>query len=207
MSLQLTHLPSIPVVHRAVTQPGTTHVSFLIVGLVSLVAINILFIADIELTLRRNKGDQTGDEATWGFGQVLALLLLIIPLRDAWGALQDIWEKLAGVQNRCAEFLGRICQATPVIEEFEHLIKDGAKPNESLCLAGITFGNALQLVAYHGKIELVQSLQLVQSLEQQGISDIGTIPTSNYIYIPNYFKVDNFTQHSSQQQQGGMFSW
>ncbi|KAJ7742378.1 hypothetical protein B0H14DRAFT_3897754, partial [Mycena olivaceomarginata] len=56
-------------VDRAVTQPKAPHTSFLIVGLVSLVAINILFIADIELTLRRNKGNQTGDEATWGFGQ------------------------------------------------------------------------------------------------------------------------------------------
>jgi hypothetical protein len=81
---------------------------------VLLVAINILFIVDIELTLRRNKGDQTGDEATWGFGQVLALLLLIIPLRDAWGALQDIWEKLEGVQKQFNEILQRECLATSV---------------------------------------------------------------------------------------------
>ncbi|KAJ7840531.1 hypothetical protein B0H14DRAFT_1058430 [Mycena olivaceomarginata] len=153
-------------------QPRIPHTAFLIIGLVLLVAINILFIVDIELTLHRNKGNQNGDDQ-WGFGQVLALLLLIIPLHDAWGALQDIWEKLAGVQNRCAEFLGRICQATPVIEEFERLIKDGAKPNEPLCLADVTFGNALQLVAYHGTIELVQSLRLVESLEQQGIPDNG----------------------------------
>ncbi|KAJ7887460.1 hypothetical protein B0H13DRAFT_2342355 [Mycena leptocephala] len=40
------------------TSPRT---AFLIVGLVLLVAINLLFIVDIELTLRRNNGDQNGD--------------------------------------------------------------------------------------------------------------------------------------------------
>jgi hypothetical protein len=86
------YLPSVPAVSGPITQPETSdsfpRTAFLIIGLVLLVAINILFIVDIELTLRRNKGDQNGDDA-WGFGQVLALLL-IIPLRDAWGALQDI---------------------------------------------------------------------------------------------------------------------
>ncbi|KAJ7838720.1 hypothetical protein B0H13DRAFT_1911626 [Mycena leptocephala] len=71
-------------------------------SLALLVAINILFIVDIELTLRRNKGDQNGDDK-WGFRQVLALLLLIIPLRDAWGALQEIQEKLKGFQEKLQE--------------------------------------------------------------------------------------------------------
>ncbi|KAJ7878371.1 hypothetical protein B0H14DRAFT_2567330 [Mycena olivaceomarginata] len=147
-----------PAVFEAVTQPGTSgpspHTAFLIVGLVLLVAINILFIVDIELTLRRNKGDQNGDEATWGFGQVLALLLLIIPLRDAWGALQDIGEKLKGIQGQFEQLLLRECQATPVVEELEHLIQRDANPH--LSPADSRFINFLQLVAYYGKIELVQ---------------------------------------------------
>lgn len=53
------------------------------VGLILLCAINIVFIVDIELTLRRNKSLQDGQsEAEWGFGQILAILLLFIPLRD-----------------------------------------------------------------------------------------------------------------------------
>ncbi|KAJ7697889.1 hypothetical protein B0H17DRAFT_1130167 [Mycena rosella] len=44
----------------------------------------------IELTLSRNKHLQSGGDGLWGFGQVLALLLLVMPLRDAWNALQDI---------------------------------------------------------------------------------------------------------------------
>ena len=66
------------------------HTAFLIVGLVCLVAINILFIVDIELTLRRNKENQTDEERQWGFGQILALLFLVVPLRDALNALRDI---------------------------------------------------------------------------------------------------------------------
>ncbi|KAJ7200344.1 hypothetical protein GGX14DRAFT_660241 [Mycena pura] len=96
------------------TQSSTPHTAFLIVGLVSLVAINILFIVDIELTLRHNKGNQNGKEAAWGFGQVLALLLLIIPLRDASGALQDIRENLRGAQGQFEDLVLRHCQAMPV---------------------------------------------------------------------------------------------
>jgi hypothetical protein len=200
-SIVTAYPPSISPVSRPVSQPRTPHTAFLIVGLVLLVAINVLFIADIELTLRRNKSDQNGDDE-WGFGQVLALLLLIIPLRDAWGALQDIREKLKGVQEQCAELLRRECQATPVVEELRRLIKKGAKLNEPLRLSGLTFGSALQLVAYYGKIELVQSIG------QEEIEDTpGTVPIFNNIYNPNYLKVDNFKQRSNLQQRGGMSPW
>ncbi|KAJ7305599.1 hypothetical protein DFH08DRAFT_824901 [Mycena albidolilacea] len=64
-----------------------------------------------------HRGERCNGDDEWGFGQVLALLLLIILLRDAWGALQDIWEKLKGVQEQCAELLRRECQATPVVEK------------------------------------------------------------------------------------------
>ncbi|KAJ6524630.1 hypothetical protein DFH09DRAFT_1046739, partial [Mycena vulgaris] len=141
-------------------QPQTSpHTAFLIVGLVVLVAINILFIVDIELTLRRNKGDQNGEDE-WGFGQILALLLLIIPLRDAWGALQEIQEKLKESRERLKDFhqdqfeklLLSECQATPVFQELRRLIGKGANPR--LWSADIKFGCALQLIAYYGKIEL-----------------------------------------------------
>ncbi|KAJ7798654.1 hypothetical protein B0H14DRAFT_2617734 [Mycena olivaceomarginata] len=161
-------------VDRAVMQRRAPHTSFLIVGLVSLVAINILFITDIELTLRRNKGDQTGDEATWGFGQVLALLLLIIPLRDAWGALQDIWEKLEGVQEQFNEILRRECLATSVqvIEELGRLAKNGANPKATIHLAGTTFDNSSQLVTCYGKTELVQFLRTLGNGEDEPVPDV-----------------------------------
>ncbi|KAJ3522587.1 hypothetical protein NMY22_g11830 [Coprinellus aureogranulatus] len=57
------------------------------VGLLFLLAVNIVFIADIELTLQRNGHLQTEEESQWGFGQILALLLIFMPLRDLVEAL------------------------------------------------------------------------------------------------------------------------
>lgn len=52
-------------------------------GLTVLLAVNVVFIVDIELTLRRNCHLQDGeDEARWQFGQILAMLLVSMPLRD-----------------------------------------------------------------------------------------------------------------------------
>jgi hypothetical protein len=58
-------------------------------GLMILLLINLIFVIDIELTLRRNYRiqDQEQDEAEWGFGQILAILLLVLPLRDLIEAL------------------------------------------------------------------------------------------------------------------------
>ncbi|KAH6918664.1 hypothetical protein BKA70DRAFT_24226 [Coprinopsis sp. MPI-PUGE-AT-0042] len=51
-------------------------------GLAILLAINLVFIIDIELTLGLNRALQDQDEEDWGFGQILAILLLLLPLRD-----------------------------------------------------------------------------------------------------------------------------
>jgi hypothetical protein len=52
------------------------------VGLGILLAINLVFIVDIEVTRNMNTILQVEDEADWGFGQILAVLLLLLPLRD-----------------------------------------------------------------------------------------------------------------------------
>jgi hypothetical protein len=162
-----------PVVSGAITQPGTPHTAFLIVGLALLVAINILFIIDIELTLRRNKGDQNADDV-WGFGQVLALLLLIIPLRDAWGALKEIRDRRKNNQEQFAEILLRECQAAPDFQELQKQLEANTK---SLTIDP-RFTDCLQQAAYQGKIELVKFLL------KEGFDDKpGTIPTSDHVYI------------------------
>lgn len=53
-------------------------------GLFILFVINIIFMLDIELTLRQNRHLQdAGDsESVWTFGQILAMILLVLPLRD-----------------------------------------------------------------------------------------------------------------------------
>ncbi|KAF5323959.1 hypothetical protein D9611_008225 [Ephemerocybe angulata] len=58
-----------------------------VLGLLFLLAINLVFIIDIELTLKQNAHLQGKDEAEWGFGQILAILLLFMPLRDLAEAL------------------------------------------------------------------------------------------------------------------------
>ncbi|KAF6756434.1 ankyrin repeat-containing domain protein [Ephemerocybe angulata] len=52
------------------------------IGLVFLLTVNLVFIVDIELALNQNGGLQDSEEAVWGFGQILAMLLLFMPLRD-----------------------------------------------------------------------------------------------------------------------------
>ncbi|KAK7044296.1 hypothetical protein R3P38DRAFT_2608460 [Favolaschia claudopus] len=75
-----------------------------IVGLLLLFAICIVMILDIELTFRANKHLETsipgaGDsDNEWSFGQVLAVLLLVLPLRELriFGARRDF---TASLQN------------------------------------------------------------------------------------------------------------
>jgi hypothetical protein len=55
-----------------------------------LFAINIIFLLDIELTLRRNRTLQDPGDKAWTFGQILAMLLLVMPLRDI---LETIFER------------------------------------------------------------------------------------------------------------------
>ncbi|KAF5336346.1 hypothetical protein D9611_006695 [Ephemerocybe angulata] len=52
------------------------------VGLIFLLTVNLVFIIDIELALNQNGGLQDSEETVWGFGQILAMLLLFMPLRD-----------------------------------------------------------------------------------------------------------------------------
>jgi hypothetical protein len=75
--------------------------------------------------------------------------------------LQDIWEKLEGVQEQFNEILRRECLATSVqvVEELGHLVKNGADPKATVHLAGTTFDNSFQLVTTYGKTEWVQSLR------------------------------------------------
>jgi hypothetical protein len=133
--------------------PGAAvHASFLIVGLVCLAAINVLFIVDIELTLSRNKENQTDEERQWGFGQILALLLLVVPLRDARNALRDIRNRF---QQRFEQLFQTAAEAKPVgetVKALDGLVTEGANPRKPI--SG-RFANVLQLAVYYGKQELI----------------------------------------------------
>jgi hypothetical protein len=59
------------------------HIAPVSVGLVFLLAINVVFLVDVEITISQaRQGQQQRDESEWTFGQTLALLLLSLPIRD-----------------------------------------------------------------------------------------------------------------------------
>jgi hypothetical protein len=153
------------------------HTAFLVVGLLCLLVVNILFMINIELTLRRNQANQTGGDNDWGFGQVLALLLLIVPLRDAWKALQEIREKLRNSeeqqqkqledskkqkQKQLEDFFRTACEMTPADKELKHLLEHDSDITSGTQITGsegIIFNSFLPMAAYYGKADLVKCLQ------------------------------------------------
>jgi hypothetical protein len=152
------------------------HTAFLIVGLLCLLAVNILFVIDIEITLRRNEANQSGGDNDWGFGQVLALLLLIVPLRDAWTALREIEEKLREIdeklrdseeqwqkqrQKQLEDFFRTACEAMQADKELEWLLKQDGVTSDTQITGNedITFNSFLPMAAYYGKADLVKCLR------------------------------------------------
>jgi hypothetical protein len=69
---------------RLFQSPDQRHAKALLVvpGLLILLSINIIFMADTELTIKRGAKFQQPGESQWTFGQTLALLLLSLPIRD-----------------------------------------------------------------------------------------------------------------------------
>ncbi|KAJ6483296.1 hypothetical protein C8R45DRAFT_1001051 [Mycena sanguinolenta] len=141
------------------------HTTFLITALVCLLIINIILLVDIELTLRRNRHDQSIGEDQWGFGQVLALVLLVIPLRDtkimhyilyAWEDQTRRPEVKRTIQRSFNKHLEEaVKNDTLVGHDFVGLIEQGADPNVQLDGVG-QIVTLLQLAASKGNDNLVQ---------------------------------------------------
>ncbi|KAJ7029880.1 ankyrin repeat-containing domain protein [Mycena alexandri] len=57
-----------------------------------LLVINLILVFDIERTLRHNARLRMPGDATWNFGQILAILLVVLPLRDlrVFGVHRDV---------------------------------------------------------------------------------------------------------------------
>jgi hypothetical protein len=60
------------------------------IGLMFLLAVNVVFLVDIETAMRRAKRDEEAEESQWTFGQTLAVLLLILPLRDLFSFILHV---------------------------------------------------------------------------------------------------------------------
>ncbi|KAF5364446.1 hypothetical protein D9758_010658 [Tetrapyrgos nigripes] len=125
----------------------------IIIGMVFLIAINLTFIIDTELTLQQNIGQ---DGSNWTFGQVLAMLLIAIPLRDL---VETIIFKRTEKQKRkiYTEALRReIERQEEGMESALSWVKRGADVNVKV--EGFVYVTALQGASYYGKKEFVELL-------------------------------------------------
>jgi hypothetical protein len=96
---------------------------------VALFIVNIILSVHVELTLWRNKHDQSVGEDDWGFEQVLSLLLLIVPVRDFVASIADILEKVARDRNHLQQAIN---EDTFMGHDFQALFKQGANPKIEL---------------------------------------------------------------------------
>ncbi|KAJ7200910.1 ankyrin repeat-containing domain protein [Mycena haematopus] len=91
-----------------------------IAGMVLLFAINLVFIFNIELTLRTNRPLRTSGEALWTFGQILAILLLVLPIRDL---------RLFGSRRNFTSLLQNAIRWQAPTEVLRDLVRRGADVN------------------------------------------------------------------------------
>ncbi|KAF5366877.1 hypothetical protein D9757_011933 [Collybiopsis confluens] len=140
--------------------PATTsaYPGALNIGLAALVVVNMLFIIDIEKTLQK-VGTESGEDE-WGFGQVLALLLLVLPLRDAWNAFNDIRHNLIGAQKQLEELFIQRAKAKLDTLALQKLEDKGAILDGNRLLSTPERGckTLLQVSAYYGKLDMLQFL-------------------------------------------------
>ncbi|KAF5364454.1 hypothetical protein D9758_010637 [Tetrapyrgos nigripes] len=135
---------------------STNSIVPIIIGMVFLIAINLAFIVDTELTLQQST-DQDG--SNWTFGQVLAMLLIAIPLRDVVETIIQRREKRTEKQKRkiYTEALRKeIERQKEGMESAHSWISRGADVNVKA--EGFDCVTALQVASYYGNKEFVELL-------------------------------------------------
>jgi hypothetical protein len=94
--------------HRMMNRADNAKLSVVpvVTGLSLLLAINVVILIDIETTITRH---QVNEEALWTFGQTLAVLLLVLPLRDVIGFIMHVRKEKRHEKRRtsCTEELKR----------------------------------------------------------------------------------------------------
>ena len=96
--------------------------------------------------------NQSNEERDWGFGQILALLLLLVPLRDAWRALRTIQDN---VQQRFEQAFRTVAEAETALKDLSMLLQKGARPWKPITGR---FGHFLQMAAYCGRRDLINCI-------------------------------------------------
>ncbi|KAJ3518231.1 hypothetical protein NMY22_g13785 [Coprinellus aureogranulatus] len=122
------------------------------IGLAFLFTVNVILIVDIELTLRRNRSLQATGEGEWGFGQVLAVLLLFMPLRDLLEMVLARRQRRQEMQIREHEW--REALHLGDVDKIVSLVRTGVDPNDK---AG-DGRTALEVVALAGNWDAVREV-------------------------------------------------
>jgi hypothetical protein len=119
------------------------HIAMLNASFLFLFAFNVVFALDVEVMLSRNRHLQEVGEDEWGFGQVLALLLLAVPLLAFLSSLSKIQEhekeqrdraqqELKEAQTKFNELFTLARQDNSTTgHDWKHWIEHGADPNTS----------------------------------------------------------------------------
>jgi hypothetical protein len=143
-----------------------------LVSMATLFIINLIFIVDIELALKRNESFINTGEADWTFGQILAILLLVLPLRDL---LDTILERREKQQEKRRKKEHTISLQNSIrlkkVDGIRDLVRIGADVNTKVegidLILNVTraytenvgldakFATALQLASYRNRLDLV----------------------------------------------------
>jgi hypothetical protein len=139
-----------------------------LLGLVFLLLVNAVFMADTELTIHRGAKYQPPGESQWTFGQTLALLLLSLPIRDT--ALLEFYRRDSMRRDK-SEFLrgiesGDVATVARLVHRRELNVNVETKTGAYLSMLCYqrdlfhtgNFVSALQLAAHAGDTLLVKQL-------------------------------------------------
>ncbi|KAJ6496205.1 ankyrin repeat-containing domain protein [Mycena sanguinolenta] len=135
--------------------PSSPSMVPIVFGLFLLFAIDVVFVIDTELTLRRNRGIETPGDTSWTFGQVLPVLLIVMPMRDILEGVLERDEKRRRMQHTVS--LRNAIRDGAAETTIHDLVIQGADLNVN---AGpdSKWVTALQLAAAHGYEDLVTLL-------------------------------------------------
>ncbi|KIK54710.1 hypothetical protein GYMLUDRAFT_892872 [Collybiopsis luxurians FD-317 M1] len=127
----------------------------ILTGLTVLAIINVIFVVDTEIMLATSSlFKESHDAAEWTFGQTIALLLLVLPIRDL---IEGIMRKpdTRRRKQHTRNLRKAVERGSPDL--IMNLVKDGANVNVEVNPKS-KFASALQLASYKGDLGLVLSL-------------------------------------------------
>ncbi|KAJ6568741.1 ankyrin repeat-containing domain protein [Mycena capillaripes] len=125
-----------------------------VVSLIMLFAINLIFVLDIEMTIQQNHALQAPGESLWTFGQILAILLLVLPLRDLLEAVLERSDKRRRGEH--TESLRSAIREKATTTTIRDLIRKGADVNVES--TNSEYSTVLQLAVSRDDTEFVKDL-------------------------------------------------